>query len=158
MSRATVRTAVKAWLDAPNVPLLNSVHRAKPRNWSAADFVFEAGTPASAAAYVHIERNSDERAALGKRFLDYDVALVYEYRSRFTGPTSGEDGMDVLDTFVENVKARLRLKVPGPLGGGSIFQCAERLLEDEADLPQDEAVQQSVWGVVRFDVSEWITA
>lgn len=156
MSRATVRSAVKTHLHG-QVTNLNAVHKAKPRAWKTTENRYDGTTPSSAVGYVHIESVADQRAATGKRHLEYTVALVFLFKSR---RTDAELMMDEFDTLVEAIKARLRDTSAGPLGvsDGSIFEAAEHLLEDLTDEPQKKASHVSMWGVIRFDVSEWITA
>ena len=159
MSRATVRTAVAAYLDTPAVTGLRKVHKAKPLRFDTAEVRFDGDQRSSAHGYVHIESVAERRAATGKRYLDYTVGLVCHWRTRHTGPTGGQDRMDDLDALVEAIKARLRTKpVLGGTADAAIFDAAESLLQDTTDIPQDEAVGQSCWFVVRFNVDEMITA
>lgn len=160
VSRATTRAAIQNWLAPPAISNLLAVHTAKPRNWKPTELQWEGARNSSAAGYVHIEGVREVRAATGKKHLEYTCALVFVFRSRHTGETGGEDRIADFDALVEGIKARLRNKTSGPLGGTQplIFDCCEGLLEDSADLPQDQAAQSSIWAVVRFDVDEMITA
>lgn len=156
MSRATVRAAVTAHLDG-EVTNLNAVHRAKPRSWKTTENRYDGTQPSSAVGYVHIESVLDRRAATGKRFLEYTVGLVFLFKSR---RTDAEQMMDEFDDLVEAIKAQLRDTTSGPLGvsDGTIFEAAEHLLEDLTDEPQKKASHVAMWGVIRFDVSEWLNA
>lgn len=154
MSRATVRAAVTAHLDG-QVTNLNAVHSAKPRSWKTTENRYDGTQPSAAVGYVHIESVVDRRAATGKRFLEYTVGLVFLFKSR---RTDSEQMMDEFDELVEAIKARLRLRPPLGVTDGTIFEAAEHLLEDLTDEPQKKASHVAMWGVIRFDVSEWINA
>lgn len=166
MGYATVRAASAAYMTGNVIPGLNVVHSAKPLAWPHDDWVWDpvaTGRDWIANGFVHVERDVELRAATGKRFVDYDVALVLRFQTRRTGPTAGEDAQDDYDALIDAVKARLRVKTAGmgPLGladQSTLWQAAERLLEAEHDLPRDDPIDNETWGVVRFDVSEWITA
>lgn len=161
MSRATIRAQAATYLTGGTVPGLLTVHSAKPVHWKPSEWTFDGTTNQTANGYIHLEHVEETREALGKKFLQYTVALVLVFRSRDSGPTAGEDRMAGFDTLIDGVKARLRDKTNGPLGDltrAIVFEAAEHILEDEADLPQDQAAASEVWGLVRFDASEWINA
>lgn len=159
MSRATIRAQAATYLTGGAVAGLSTVHSAKPVHWKPSEWRFDGTSNQTANGYIHIEHVEETREALGKRFLRYTVALVLVFRSRDTGPTAGEDRMGGFDTLIDAIKARLRDKSGGPLGDltqAIVWEAAEHLLEDEADLPQDQAPASEIWGLVRFDASEWI--
>lgn len=166
MGYATVRANVAAYMTGNVVPGLNVVHKAKPVHWPHADWTWDpvaTGRDWIANGFVYIERDVETRASTGKKMTDYDVAIVLRYQTRATGPQAGEDAQDALDGLVDAMKARLRVKTAGmgPLGlpdQSVLWQAAERLLEVQFDLPRDEPIDNETWGVVRFDVAEWLTA
>lgn len=158
MSRATVRSACKLWLDAPNVTGLLAVHSARPRNWKMSEIQFDATTPSSAAGFIHIESVDETRAANGKKVLSYIVALVFLFR---TSRTDAGLAIDDYDALVDRIKARLRDHTGGVVLGGTqpaIFNAGENLLTDETDLPPDKPLLSDSWARVRWDVLEMINA
>lgn len=157
MSYATVRTACKTYLDAPAVPGLLKVHRAKPRNWKANEIKFNAVTPSSAAGFIHIEGAPELRVGTSKKHTIYTVALVLVFR---TSRTDAEAAVDDFDTLIEAIKAKLRVKPPvlGGIADPAIYDAAEGMLEVATDLPPDTALVGETWARVRFDVKEMITA
>lgn len=169
MGYTEVRTSVAAYLTGDVVTGLRTVRTGKPTKWPLDDFRWDPTAPETldletiASGFVRIERDAERRASTGKRFVDYDVAVVLRFVTARTGPEAGELAQVDVDTIVDGVKARLRVKSGGggPLGlpdQSVLWQAAERLLEAEHDLPRDDAIDNEAWSVVRFDVSEWLTA
>lgn len=159
MSRSTIRTAVKNYFDAPAIPGLVKVRSARPKAWPTPDDWRHDTLLSTMGGYVYIEGVVEKRATTGKRYLEYTVGLQLIFRTR---DTDAEAAMAAFDTMIDAIKAHARVKPAGGGGlgvsDGSIFQAAEKLLEDLSDDTQDDALLQSVRAVVRFDVSEWITA
>ncbi len=159
MSRQTIRLAVKQYFDAPAIPGLVKVRTARPKNWPQPEDWRHETLLSTMGGYVYIENVVERRAATGKRYLEYTVGLQLIFRTR---DTDAEAAMAAFDTMIDAIKARARVKPPGGGGlgvsDGTIFQAAEKLLEDLSDDTQDDPLLQSVRAVVRFDVSEWITA
>lgn len=159
MGRATVRAGAAAFLDAPNVAGLVKVHPAKPRNGFGSSIQFDEVTPSGAEGYIHIESVDEVRAANGRKNLLYVLALVGLFR---TSRMDAEAAVADYDAVVDAIKARLRVKSAGNVLGGTadpaIYNAAERLLQDETDLPPDAPLTGDAWFRVRFDVSEMIPA
>lgn len=158
MSRATVRAAVAAWFAPPNVAKLNRVDVAKTRNFKS-QTLYSGTDRYGVTAYVRIETVREERitapAVAGKKRLDYDVALVFLFRSK---ARAALDAMSDLDTFIEALKTRLRADPRLGQADTVIWQAGQQLLEVITDDEQYDATQQVTWGALRFDVTEWITA
>lgn len=158
MSRASVRTAVCNYFKPGGpgaIPNLLAVREAKPRNWDPADFRADpAVMPSVAAAYVYIEGDSERRGASGMKQVDYTVGLVFLFRSRDTDSVGMINAFDALvDTIKDKIHADHNLGSPGV-----IWQAGETMLESGTDDTKYTPAESEMWGVVRFDVTEWINA
>jgi hypothetical protein len=157
MSQATIRATVKARFDGDatlQAAGLLSVHSAKPRNWNPTEWRSDT-LKTTAVGYVWIEENEELRAATGKKYIRYIVALVFLVRSN---DTTAEEMADGIDTITDAIKARVRLDSHLGVADTVVFAAGQQLLMSGIDDLQHEAAESETWGVVRFDVSEWLTA
>lgn len=162
MSRQTVRAAVVAYFSPPRVFGLNHVFPSMPKRIEGHWFRYglPAGTPSGAVGIVHIIGESEDRIAIGgehdgKKWVHYDVSLeLYQHSVQ----RLSEDAMADFDVLVDNVKAALRADRrldEWPV----IFEAGEKYLLGEYGEPKvlgDGSTE--IWGAVRFEVSEVISA
>jgi hypothetical protein len=162
MSRQTVRSAVVNYFAPPRVNGLNKVFSSMPKRIEGGWFRYgqPAGTPSGAVAIVQIVSESEERIAIGgehdgKKWVHYDVQLeLYQHSVR----AHSEDAMADFDVLVDNVKDALRADrrlSDYPV----IFEAGEKYLLGEYGEPKvlgDGSTE--IWGAVRFEVSEVISA
>ena len=162
MSRATVRAAVAAYFAPPVVTGLNKVFSAAPKRIEGTWFRYgqPAGTWSGAVGVIGIVSESEERIAIGgdvsgKKWVHYEVEMqLFQHSVR----THSEDAMADFDAMVDNFKDELRAGRrlnSYPI----IFEAGERELVGEYGEPKvlaDGATE--IWGAVRFEVSEVLTA
>lgn len=155
MSRTTVRAAVAAYFQPPAVPGLLTMRLSKRRNWNAADFQATPPLRSAAAGYVYIAGITERRGALGKKFLTYEAAVVYEFRS---WAPEADDATADFDIIADAIKARVRLDPHLGVAPEVIFNSGAALLEDASDDTIYMPREQRTLAAVRFDVSEWLNA
>jgi hypothetical protein len=161
MSRASVRDAVVNWFAPPAVSGLNLVTRSKTKLVQGQQFFGATGVGSGAVAFVYFERKREHRRAFGgprsgwKRVV-YTVGLVVLFRSN---RERMEDAADDHDALMDAIEARLR---SDRTLGGTVFSAGEGAelgqddIETVSDLPKLVGQETHVWGVLRFEVAEWI--
>lgn len=160
MSRAVIRAALAAYIAPPNIAGLNKVYTSQPKIIQGPEF-FQPGLTgfaSGAVASVFIEREVELRKALGgatsgKKRINYDIAILIQFRS--TKPRS-EDAMDDYDALIERLKVRIR--TDRTLGSPSIFQAGEAELEVISDLPKLSNDETMIFSALRMDIAEFITS
>jgi hypothetical protein len=171
MSRATVRRAIRTHFAQPKIDGLNTIYRTQPRIIPGdAFFTGSGGDESGAVAYVHLERKTEHRIApprgAGKKRIIYDAALVVLFRS--TRAVTVGDAQDPAEASIEDhdnvldaIEARLRADATLE---GVVFSAGEgaEMHQDDittlADLPRLEGEVLTIWTVVRFKVSEWLSS
>lgn len=161
MSRAEVRSAVANFFAPPAVAGLNTVYRSEPKIIQGQDFFAgaAAGIGTGAVGVVHIERESEQRRALGgatsgKKRIDYDVAMIIRFRSDLV---SGTAAMDAYDTMIDGIKTRLRsdrqLNAAGTIfSAGEAGEQGGSDIEIISDLPVKEGQVVHIWTACRLPI------
>lgn len=165
MSRATIRDAIIDYFAPAGVSSITGVaniFRSWPRIVQP-EQIIQAGAKAGAVAVVVLERDFEERVALGgatsgKKRITYQCRLDVKFRAVFDEDESGEKAMDAFDLVIDAIKAKLR--TDRTLAAPSVvFQAGEEpLMEGEYGDPVLDGETIEIWGGVRFIVSEWITS
>lgn len=161
MAIKAVRLAVRDYFDAGAAsPLLQVVHKTKPRNWNDKDFGLDAttGRMSAAVAYPYFEGSIETKIATGKRQVDYVCALIFQFRSWHSDTDDAVDDFDdLVDALKNHVRADPRFGT-GP-GTGAIWQAGIHTLEHASEATQYEPQpQQKLLAFVRFDVTEQLNA
>jgi hypothetical protein len=161
MSRASVRDAVVNWFSPPNVAGLNLVTRSKTKLVQGQEFFASTGAGSGAVAFIYFEGKREHRRSIGgpksgwKRAV-YKVGLVVLFRSN---KPKMEDASDDHDALMDAIEARLR---SDRTLGGAVFSAGEGAelgqddIETVSDLPKLVGQETHIWGVLRFEVAEWI--
>lgn len=162
MSRATVRTAVQAFLAPPNIVGLNTVYRARPKLTQGTDYHMSDGPGFGALGIIHIPKSIEERIALGgptsgKKQVIYMIALEVLFQSVLP---KAEDGYDAHDQLVDAIITRIRSDRTFGTAGTPIWQAGEGVAGIDVDLAEPKLTPQalSLDAVIRFDVVEQVTS
>jgi hypothetical protein len=160
VSRQTVRTAVKEWVEAANIPHLNQVLVAHPKRINFQENS-DAGEMTRAAGIVFIQGEQESRIAVGgasdgwKR-VDYDV--VFQIYTHSVEPDS-QNSMAAFDDIVDAVKAQLRAGGHrlGETDGDVIWQAAEPSISVDYGEPKtNNGGATEIWAGINFTVTEMI--
>lgn len=161
MSRTNVRSQVASFLSTATIPDLNQVFTSFPKQINFQTNA-QAGQKSRAAAVVFIQREHEERIALGgaksgKKRVDYDVVIEVFHHSLHN---NAEDAMADFDLTIDGIKDRLRSDHRfGDTSGDIIWQGAEPLLDVEYSEPSSsERGATETWAVIRFQVTQIYTA
>ena len=160
MSRQQVRTAVKTWVEAANIPHLNQVLVAHPKriNFQQNSAV---GEMTRAAGIVFIQSEDESRIAVGGAYdgwkrVDYEV--VFQVYTHSVEPDS-QDAMTVFDDVVDGVKAQLRAGGHrlGQTDGDVIWQAAEpNISVDYGEPKTNSGGATEIWAGINFTVTQMI--
>lgn len=133
-----VRTAVRDWIDAQNIPGLSRIFRTlnASRDWDEAD-TDDLGC--MALAWIHIPREIESRAALvgpdnpGGKDITYDVELHITHLSADPSVTGEEDAQRSYSRLVDRLKDTLR-------GSGRDLGRPDTILQ-AGDWPRDGGIE-----------------
>jgi hypothetical protein len=168
MSRATVREAVRSWIDSAQITTLNQTLSSFPKrlNFQVNSFP---GQNSRAAAVVFIENETESRiaiggvesmssggAGLGWKRVDYGIALQIFHHSL---ERNAEDAMSAFDDLIDAVKTRLRAgqHTLGEDNPNIIWQAAEPAIDVQYGEPlSNEGGSTETWAAIRFTVTEMI--
>lgn len=160
MSRATVRAAIVAWFQPPNVPGLNKLFSAMPKLIQGDDAFSIVGQGSGAVGFPYVQGKREWRYTMGpqgQKLIAYNVGLVVMFRS--VKPTA-EEAVSDHDDLMDAIEARLR---SDNTLGGQVFLAGEGAglgeadLETESDLPRQVNQAIHVWSVLKFSVAEQLT-
>jgi hypothetical protein len=162
MSRSNVRAQLTSFLQtATDIPDLNQVFSSFPKQINF-QVNAQAGQKSRAAAVVFVEREHEERIALGgatsgKKRIDYNVVIEVFHHSL---QSNAEDAMADFDLTIDGIKNRLRSDHRfGDSSGDIIWQGAEPLLDVEYSEPSSsDRGATETWAVIRFQVTQIYTA
>lgn len=137
MSRATVRSAIAAYLTSANIDFLSTVKPFPAKFTSEMEFYAgeDPGIESGAIIYIYFEGQDESRIALGgahngKKAVEYTVGLECFMRSQ--QPKSEDAGADneaFIDSLVSAIRADRQAAAPGV-----IFQWGEGVLPGSADI------------------------
>jgi len=162
MSRAQVRSQLTSFLSsATGIPDLNQVFSSFPKQINFQKNALP-GQQSRAVAVVFIERENEERIALGgatsgKKRIDYDVAIQLFHHSL---KINAEDCMDDFDATIDGIKDLLRSDHRfGDTTGQLVWQGAEPRIEVVYGEPATaDRGATDTWAVIRFQVTQIYTA
>lgn len=172
MSRATVKTALAAWIAPPIVTGVNLVRTAFPTFIDGGSFIADPGLGTGAVVVLHITADHEERVAMGgpasgyKR-IHYDLDLHIFHLSYLTDSET-QDASELADAaFDETVEAlKVRLRADRTWGTGAnatsggfapgIFQAGEEQLSGRYGIPGLVGGALATWAVITTTVSEFI--
>lgn len=161
MSRSSIRKQIAYYLRNQTVKDLNQVFTTFPNRINFQENA-SAGQMSRAAGVIFIERESENRIALGgatsgvKR-VDYDIALQIYHHSLHN---DSEEAMNDFDQTIDELKQLLRADHRfGDTSGVIIWQAAEPEISVEYGEPaRSQGGATETWAAVRFAISEMIAA
>ena len=162
-SRTLARRALRDWLVGANIPYLDVVHLAHPLRLDFNQYARDENHQCQ--IVIVFTEEGELRFALGgehsgQKRIDYLVNLEIYFRSLLPGP---EEVIEVFDGLIDAIKVRLRAdrraqqdeSIIWQMGeGGYGIQC-DFMIADNNQIG-GEPIEH--YGLMRFEVTQWITA
>lgn len=162
MGRASVRTAIAAWLAPANIAGLSTTHPSRPKQIPATDFNLGANGGSGAVLVVHLASDDEVRIAVGgptsgKKQVTHDCALEVLFQSVKPDAVAAQADHDAL---IDSLMARIRADRTFGTAGNPIWQAGEGPAGIKIELAEPVLGAQNliVNAVVRLDVVEQITS
>lgn len=167
MSDATVRAAIRDYIDSASVTGVTKVYKAAPYWVDGREFKQFITDAWGAIVVVHLDQTMESRITLpainGNKARHHKVGLViimqWVVPPGFDPLQDADDWTDALDQVIEDISTALRAD-PNLGAPDVIFQAAQDPddIRISRDLPKYDEGVLHVWQLIEFDVTEILTA